>query len=263
MASNILELNNIKMQFSGVKAIDDLSFNVKENEIFGLIGPNGAGKSTLFNCITQFYKPTEGTVGYRDASGTLHMLNERKSHQIAKLGIVRTFQNLALVPLLSVADNMLIGAHINYRSNLFDQLFNSKKLKQEEAANREKAAKILDSMGLLPYQHMLVSGLSYGILKKVELARTLMSNPRLVILDEPAAGLNESETQELAQTIKQLKNDYNLTVFLVEHDMNLVMGICDTVCAISFGKMLAIGKPSEVQNNPTVQAAYLGEGGDA
>ena len=257
----ILSIGNIKMHFSGIKAVDDLSFDVREGEVFGLIGPNGAGKSTLFNCITQFYKAQEGQVFYRDQFNHVVNLNDYKSHDIAKTGIIRTFQNLALVPLLSVLDNLLIGAHIFYNASLANQLFNTKKLKYEEKFNRNKALGILENMGLIDYKDMLVSSLSYGILKKVELARTLMSNPRMIILDEPAAGLNDIETESLATTIKQISQDYQCTIFLVEHDMNLVMGICDTVCAISFGKMLAIGTPEEIQNNPLVQRAYLGEDG--
>ena len=257
----ILSIENIKMYFAGVKAIDDLSFKVKEGEIFGLIGPNGAGKSTLFNCITQFYKAQEGQVFYRDKFNNIVNLNTYKSHDIAKTGIIRTFQNLALVPLLSVLDNLLIGAHIYYNASLADQLLNTKKLKSEEKFNRKKAQDILEKMGLDSYKNMLVSSLPYGILKKVELARTLMTEPRMIILDEPAAGLNDRETESLAETIKQISKGYACTIFLVEHDMNLVMGICETVCAISFGKMLAIGSPEEIQGNPDVQKAYLGEDG--
>ncbi len=260
----ILSLKGIKMYFAGIKAVDDLSFDIRKGEIFGLIGPNGAGKSTLFNCITQFYKPTAGDVYYRDRFDNVINLVQYHSHDVVKTGITRTFQNLELVLGLSVLDNLLVGAHVYYRSNLFDQFVHTKRLKDEEKVNRANAMHILERLNLLPYKNMTPKGLPYGVLKKIELARTLMTKPRLIILDEPAAGLNDAETEELAEIIRRIRDDYSCTIFLVEHDMNLVMSVCDTVCAISFGKMLGIGSPKEIQANPLVQEAYLGaadEGG--
>ncbi|MCL1996432.1 MAG: ABC transporter ATP-binding protein [Defluviitaleaceae bacterium] len=259
---HIISLRNIKMYFQGIKAVDDLSFDINEGEIFGLIGPNGAGKSTLFNCITRFYKPTEGKVYYKDGQGKVLDLDDYKAHDIAKTGIMRTFQNLELVLYVSVLENLLIGGHIYYNSGLFHQFLRTKKIKNEEAQNKARAEEILEKLNLIQYKGMFPAGLPYGVLKKIELARVLMTKPRLIILDEPAAGLNDAETEELAETIRQIRKEYNCTIFLVEHDMNLVMGVCDTVCAISFGKMLAIGTPEEVQNSPLVQEAYLGEKGD-
>lgn len=255
----IMSIKNMKMYFSGIKAVDDLSFDIKEGDIFGLIGPNGAGKTTLFNCITQFYKATGGEIYYRDRFGGIVNLSDYQSHDVAATGIIRTFQNLALVPLISVIDNLMIGAHIYYRSNLAQQFLNTRKLKYEEKANRAMALDVLARLNLLEYKDQIPANLSYGVLKKVELARTLMSSPRMIILDEPAAGLNDVETEELANVIRKIRDDFNCTIFLVEHDMNLVMSVCDTVCAISFGKMLAIGTPQEIQANPVVQKAYLGE----
>ncbi|MCL2217109.1 MAG: ATP-binding cassette domain-containing protein [Defluviitaleaceae bacterium] len=255
----IMSIKNMKMYFSGIKAVDDLSFDIKEGDIFGLIGPNGAGKTTLFNCITQFYKATDGEIYYRDRFGNVIDLRNYQSHDVARTGIVRTFQNLAMVPLLPVMDNLMIGAHIYYSSSLFHQFLFTKKLKYEEKANRALALDVLGRLGLEQYVNALPMNLSYGILKKVELARTLMSKPRLIILDEPAAGLNDTETEELVEVIRKIRSDFGCTIFLVEHDMNLVMNVCDTVCAISFGKMLGIGTPEEIQKNPLVQKAYLGE----
>lgn len=255
----IMSIKNMKMYFSGIKAVDDLSFDIKEGDIFGLIGPNGAGKTTLFNCITQFYKATEGEIYYRDGFGNVIDLKCYQSHDVARTGIVRTFQNLAMVPLLPVIDNLLIGSHIYYNSGLFHQFLHTKKFKYEEKANRALALDVLERLNLTQYTYMLPMNLSYGILKKVELARTLMSNPRLIILDEPAAGLNDTETDELIEVIRKVRSDFDCTIFLVEHDMNLVMNVCDTVCAISFGKMLGIGTPEQIQQNPLVQEAYLGE----
>ena len=255
---NILSVQGLKMYFSGIKAVDDLSFHIKQGEIFGLIGPNGAGKTTVFNCITQFYAPTGGQVYYRDRFGNITSLTDYKTPDVIKLGISRTFQNIELVYWLSILDNLLIGVHAFYRSNLGDQFVHSAKLKQEEDVFRQRAISILDRLGILEYKDLPPAGLPYGVLKKVELARTLMSSPRMIILDEPAAGLNDAETEDLTEIIRLIRDDFNCTIFLVEHDMNLVMSLCDTVCAISFGKMLAIGTPQEIQNNPLVQEAYLG-----
>ena len=246
------------MQFGGLKAVDNLSFDVKKGEIFGLISPNGAGKTTVFNCITQFYKPTKGEVYYEDKTGQVLLLNEAKVHNVIKKGIVRTFQNVELVWELTVLENLLVAAHSLFKSNLFDQFIHTPKLKKEEEMIRAKALKVLDYLGLTYLQNAYPVGLPYGILKKIELARTLMCNPRLIILDEPAAGLNDAETQELAVLIKKIRDEYKVTIFLVEHDMGLVMDICDTICAISFGKMLAIGTPKQIQKDPAVQEAYLG-----
>jgi len=256
----IMGIKNMKMYFSGIKAVDDLSFDIKEGDIFGLIGPNGAGKTTLFNCITQFYKADAGEIYYRDRFGNVIDLRDYQSHNVANTGIIRTFQNLALVPFISVLDNLMVGAHIYYNSDLFHQFLHTRKMKYEEKANRDAALDILERLGLTEYKDLLPTSLSYGALKKVELARTLMTKPRLIILDEPAAGLNDAETEELSEIIRKIRDDYECTIFLVEHDMNLVMNVCDTVCAISFGKKLAIGTPEEIQTNPLVQEAYLGHG---
>ena len=255
---NILSVRDLKMYFSGIKAVDGLNFDIKQGEIFGLIGPNGAGKTTVFNCITQFYRPTGGEVYYRDRFDNIVSLTDYKTPDVIKAGIARTFQNIELVYWLSIMDNLLIGVHAFYRSTLGDQFVHSGKLKREEDVFRQRAISILDRLGILAYKDMPPMGLPYGVLKKVELARTLMSNPRMIILDEPAAGLNDAETEDLTEVIRLIRDDFHCTIFLVEHDMNLVMNVCDTICAISFGKMLAIGTPEEIQNSPLVQEAYLG-----
>lgn len=254
----ILRIDHLTMQFGGLKAVDDLSFDVKRGEIFGLIGPNGAGKTTVFNCITQFYKATQGHMYYRSRLSDIITLNHVKVHDVIKQGIVRTFQNVELIWELNILDNMLVGAHSKYRSSFFDHTFQTRRFKREEAIIRAKAEKILSDLGLLPYKYFYPLGLPYGVLKKIELARTLMTNPSLIILDEPAAGLNDLETEQLAHTIQKIQKEYDTTIFLVEHDMGLVMSICDTICAISFGKKLAIGTPQVIQKDPVVQQAYLG-----
>ncbi len=256
--SSILRLDDLSMHFGGLKAVDRLSFEVKKGEIFGLIGPNGAGKTTVFNCITQFYKPTSGNIYYSNNKNEVINLNHLKTHNIIKEGIVRTFQNVELIWEISVLDNLLVSGHTLYKTRFFSHVFSTRHLYQEEVVLRQKALHILAKLGLLAYQYMIPYGLPYGILKKIELARTLMVNPRLIILDEPAAGLNEEETKELANVIRQIRQEYQVTIFLVEHDMGLVMNLCDTICAISFGKLLAIGKPEEIQKNKLVIEAYLG-----
>lgn len=254
----ILRLDRLTMEFGGLKAVNNLSFDVKKGEIFGLIGPNGAGKTTVFNCITQFYKPTGGLIYYRNREDKVIVLNKYQVHDVIKTGIVRTFQNVEVIYELSILDNLLIAAHTQYKSNIFAQMFNTKGVKQEEAVNRKKALKVLEYCGLLDKKDLPPVGLPYGVLKRIELARTLMAGASLIILDEPAAGLNDNETIELAQMIRRIRDEFNVTIFLVEHDMGLVMDICEHICAISFGKKLAYGTPQEIQANPVVQEAYLG-----
>lgn len=253
-----LIVEDLLMQFGGLKAVNHLTFSVKRNEIFGLIGPNGAGKTTVFNCITQFYKPTSGKIYFKNKENEVFSLTDMKVHNVIKYGIVRTFQNVELIWELSVLDNLLVGAHTSYRSGFFTQLLNLPALRKEEDIIRAKALKILKDLNLQDFQHSQPLGLPYGVLKRIELARTLMLNPELIILDEPAAGLNDTETVELSQIIKRIRDEYQVTIFLVEHDMGLVMDVCDHICAISFGKKLAFGTPKEIQNNKSVQEAYLG-----
>lgn len=254
----VLKVENLTMQFGGLKAVDNLSFDVKKGEIFGLIGPNGAGKTTVFNCITQFYKPTSGNIYFLEKSGNTISLNDYMVHDVIKKGIVRTFQNVEVIKEVSVLENLLIAAHTKYHANLLEQFLHLPILKKEEIALKEKAMEVLDFMGLTMYKDWLAWGLPYGVLKKVEIARTLMNNPQLIILDEPAAGLNDAETAELTKLIKKIQDKFDCTILLIEHDMSLVMDLCDRICAISFGKLLALGSPSEIQNNKDVQAAYLG-----
>ncbi|PKK97629.1 MAG: ABC transporter ATP-binding protein [Tenericutes bacterium HGW-Tenericutes-2] len=254
----ILKLDRLSMHFGGLKAVDELSFSVKKGEIFGLIGPNGAGKTTVFNCITRFYKATSGQIFYRNRLNEPLNLNQFVVHNVIKEGIVRTFQNVELIWELPILENLLVAGHTLYRTGFFGQLFNIRRIRREEMIMRQKALKILSDLDLLAYQYAYPIGLPYGILKKIELARTLMVNPQLIILDEPAAGLNDAETDNLALTIKKIRDEYQATIFLVEHDMGLVMEICDTVCAISFGKKLAIGTPKEIQSSQIVREAYLG-----
>ena len=257
----VLSIRGLKMYFGGLKAVDDLSFDVKKGEIYGLIGPNGAGKTTVFNCITQFYKPTGGELIFRTRGGETISLTDYPVHDIVLKGIARTFQNLEVVKEVSVLDNLLIAATRQYTSSLFAQMFHLPQLGREERAIRARAEKILKYMDLYDYRARLAWGLPYGVLKRLEIARALMCNPQLIILDEPAAGLNESETAELAALMGRIRADYDCTILLVEHDMSLVMNVCDHICAISFGRKLAEGTASQIQASREVQEAYLGTGG--
>ncbi len=258
----VLRIENLCIAFGGLKAVDDLSFDIRGNEIFGLIGPNGAGKTTVFNCITQFYKPNSGNIYFRDRDNNIQNLLQHNVHEIIKLGIVRTFQNVELIRELSILDNVLVGAHIDFKATIIEQALRLPRAVSEEKAIRSEAINILKTLGIEDRAEMLVAGQPYGILKKVELARTLMCKPKLIILDEPAAGLNDIETLQLSKMIRSIRDEFNCSVLLVEHDMRLVMDVCERICAISFGKFLALGTSKEIQNNKDVQAAYLGTGGD-
>ena len=254
----LLEVNNLKMYFGGLKAVDDLSFQVKKGEIFGLIGPNGAGKTTVFNCITRFYDATGGEMYFENKYGEVVDLRDFKVHDIILQGIGRTFQNIELVKEISVMENLLVASTRSYRTGFFGHVLALPSLKKEDKLLRAKAMRILKFMELENYAAWYAMGLPYGILKKVEIARALMADARLIIMDEPAAGLNETETAELTKTIRKIRDEFGVTILLVEHDMGLVMNVCDTVCAISFGQMLGIGTTEEIQNNKAVQEAYLG-----
>ncbi len=258
----VLSIEDISIAFGGLKAVDAISFDIKEKEIFGLIGPNGAGKTTLFNCITQFYKPDKGNVIFRSKGNEVINLVNKKPHEIIDKGLVRTFQNVELIKELSVIDNVLVGAHIEFRASLVSQILKLKGAKKEEARLREKAEEVLTFMGLYQIKDQYVAGQPYGVLKKIELARTLMCDPKLIILDEPAAGLNDSETLALTELVKEIRDKFKCAILLVEHDMRFVTDLCDRICAISFGKQICVGTPIEIQANEQVQSAYLGKGDD-
>ncbi len=256
----LLEVKNLTMRFGGLVAVDDLSFDVRHKEIVGIIGPNGAGKTTIFNCITQFYKEDEGQILFYEHPEKEDFvdLNDLKVTEVIDRGLVRTFQNLELVKDLSIIDNVLIGGHNQFKTNIIQHILHTKKSKKEENAMYEKAMEILRILKLDHLKDSYVFGQPYGVLKKIEIARTLLCNPKLIILDEPAAGLNDSETNELRELISEIKNKFDCSVILIEHDMSFVMNICDRICAISFGKFLAMDIPSVIQQNSLVQEAYLG-----
>ncbi len=254
MAEILLELKNISMHFGGLKAVDDVSFVIYKGEILSLIGPNGAGKTTAFNVITGVYIPTLGDVIFK---GT--RLNEMKPYKITEMGIARTFQNIRLFGQLSAIDNIIIAMHCRRKSNMLQSIFRTFAYKAEEKQCIAEAEALLDYMGLLGDRNEQAQNLPYGKQRKLEIARALATGAELLLLDEPAAGMNPQETEELMETIQNIRKDLEKTVFLIEHDMKLVMGISDRIVVFDYGKLIAEGKPEEIRKNPRVIEAYLGK----
>lgn len=248
----MLEVDNITVRFGGIVALDGLSFTIDEGQICGLIGPNGAGKTTLFNVVSRIYDPTEGSVRFNGES-----LLDLAPHEISRKGVYRTFQNLALWPGLTVLENVMVGGHANTKAGFFRSMFRLGN-GDEERYLRERAYAALTELGLEEHAFQPAEGLPFGTLKRIELARALIGDPKLLMLDEPASGLTHSEVDELAGVIKMIRDRYDLTVLLVEHHMRMVMAISEKIVVMNFGKKIAEGDPDEVRSNPEVVEAYLG-----
>lgn len=280
MTQNVLKLENITMQFGGVVAVKSLSLEVNKGEIVSLIGPNGAGKTTAFNVITGVYSPTNGAVYFNEKKivenhprgkmkklyagsekGQYHAHLEPTPDKITKLGIARTFQNIRLWKSQSVFNNVLIAMHLRRTSNIFTATFRlNLKEEKKQMAEVERLLKIL---GLYEVKDEMCTSLPYGLQRRLEIARALATKPQLLLLDEPAAGMNPQETAELTEFIRRIRDEFNLTVFMIEHHMDLVMDISDRIYVLNFGALIASGIPEEIQNNPEVISAYLGESEDS
>jgi branched-chain amino acid transport system ATP-binding protein len=257
MTSTLLSANQLSVRFGGVLAVNNVSFNVKQGEVFTLIGPNGAGKTTVFNLISRIYTPTLGDIDYLGPQGMLK-LTEQAPQNVASLGIARTFQNIELFEHASVLHNLLIGRHTHRKTSLWQDLLFTRTTREAELQAREKAEEVIEFLDLQHHRDALVAGLPYGVRKVVELARALCTEPKLLLLDEPSSGLNVEETDDMAFWIQDIQHELGITVLMVEHDMGLVSKVSDRVLAMNQGEVLAMGTPREVQNDPGVVEAYLG-----
>ena len=250
----LLEVKNLGISFGGLRAVDNFSLKIEKGQLYGLIGPNGAGKTTIFNLLTGVYKPTDGSFMFDGEE-----LAGKSAIDINKKGIARTFQNIRLFGNMSVLDNVKVGLHNSESTNLFDSIFRTPKYRKEEKNITEKALELLDVFGLKEEANFKASNLPYGKQRKLEIARALGTNPKLLLLDEPAAGMNPAETAELMETIALVRNQFGISILLIEHDMSLVMGICERLVVLEYGRVIADGLPDEVVHNPRVVSAYLGE----
>jgi len=249
----ILDIQNISLRFGGVKALTDISFNVREHEVRAIIGPNGAGKSSMLNCINGVYTPQEGSITFRGQT-----FDHMDSHEVAKMGIARTFQNLALFKGMSVLENIMTGRNLRMKSNMFLQALRIGPAEKEEVAHREKVEHIIDFLEIQAYRKTPVGQLPYGLQKRVDLGRALALEPEVLLLDEPMAGMNVEEKQDMCRFILDVNDEFGTTIVLIEHDMSVVMDISDRVVVLDYGKKIGDGSPDEVRNNEEVISAYLG-----
>lgn len=250
----LLSIKNLGIQFGGLRAVDEFNLKIEKGELYGLIGPNGAGKTTVFNMLTGVYKPTAGEI-ILDGKN----ITGKKQIEINKLGVARTFQNIRLFSQLSVLDNVKAGLHNQYKYSTFSGIFRLPTFFKTEKKMNARAMELLKVFDLQDEADLLASNLPYGKQRKLEIARALATNPKLLLLDEPAAGMNPNETAELMDTIKFVRKEFDMTILLIEHDMRLVSGICEKLTVLNFGKVLAQGNTSDVLRNPEVITAYLGE----
>ena len=250
----ILDVRELGIDFGGLTAVDGFNLMIGRNEITGLIGPNGAGKTTVFNLLTNVYQPTRGSI-LIDGMPTAG----KKTYQVNRMGVARTFQNIRLFKELSVIDNVKVGLHESMKYNLAASVFRLPNYWKEEKQTTERAMELLDIFHMTSLANTTAGSLPYGAQRRLEIIRALATNPKLLLLDEPAAGMNPSETAELTETIRRIRDEFNIAVLLIEHDMSLVMGICEGIAVLNFGRIIAKGTPDEIRNNPQVIEAYLGK----
>ncbi len=255
----ILDARGVSMDFGGLRAVDRVDITINEGEIVALIGPNGAGKTTFFNCVTGMYVPTEGTVTIQPPSGSVQDITGLKPNRIAERGLARTFQNIRLFPNMTVLENVMIGRDCRLRSGVFGAIFRDPRTRAEEEQVIHDSYTILRKIGIDRYVNDLAKNLPYGAQRRLEIARALATEPFLLLLDEPAAGMNPQETRSLDELILRLRSEEGLTVFLNEHDMSLVMRLSERIYVMDYGKLIAHGAPQEIKNDPVVIKAYLGE----
>lgn len=254
----ILTVRNLSKNFGGLRALNEVDLHIDKNEIVALIGPNGAGKTTFFNCVTGIYEPTEGTVNLETASGPL-LLNGKKPHEITALGMARTFQNIRLFSTMTVLENVMIGRHCRTRSGILGAVLRDPRTRSEEEETIERSYELLCHLGLQAHYADEARNLPYGAQRRLEIARALATEPHMLLLDEPAAGMNPQETLELQALILDLREHFDLSVLLIEHDMSMVMSLSDRIYVMEYGSRIATGTPREVRENPLVIKAYLGE----
>lgn len=249
----VLDVRNLGIDFGGLTAVDGFSITVGPTEISGLIGPNGAGKTTIFNLLTGVYQPTRGSVLINGID-----IKGMPTHKVNKLGIARTFQNIRLFSDMSALDNVKVGMHNEIKCSFLASLLHLPSYYRAEATANQKAMELLDFMGLADVADVKAGSLPYGVQRRLEIVRALATNPSIILLDEPAAGMNPSETTELMHQIRRIRDTFHIAIFLIEHDMNLVMNVCEAIAVVNYGKIIAKGTPEEVRNNPAVIEAYLG-----
>jgi branched-chain amino acid transport system ATP-binding protein len=250
----LLELSGVSLSFSGLRALSGISFSVEDKQVVGLIGPNGAGKSTLINCVSRLYRPESGSIRFNGQN-----IVERKVHDVAAMGIRRTFQNLELFREASVRENVTLGLAYRYRSNVLSDFLDLPGARAMRRAAQKEANDIMATSGLTEVADVRVSDLSYGLQKSVEMARALAGRPKVLLLDEPAAGMNPEESRRVADTVRRLRDEHGISVLLVEHDMRVVMSACDRIVVLDHGEKIAEGTPAEIRRSPAVIKAYLGE----